>query len=159
MTDNKNQNLSASLEDYLEAIFNLSSEKSVARSRDIAETLSVSKASVTGALKMLKSKELINYEPYGYITLTEEGADCAAEVLRKHNILKSFFMNVLGVSKEAAQSAACKAEHDLGSEIISRFLCFIEFMESQESGGRKICDEFKEFASRRLDRERRLKRN
>jgi len=48
----KNYNLSASLEDYLEAILNLVRESSFARSRDIAKSLGVSRASVTGALRM-----------------------------------------------------------------------------------------------------------
>jgi len=44
-------NLSASLEDYLEAIFNLAGESNIARSKDIAKLLGVSRASVTGALR------------------------------------------------------------------------------------------------------------
>jgi DtxR family Mn-dependent transcriptional regulator len=68
-----NNDLSASLEDYLEAIYNLAEAKKVARSRDIAEALGVSRASVTGALRALKEKGLIEHEPYGYVTLTEAG--------------------------------------------------------------------------------------
>ena len=55
----KKVNLSASLEDYLEAIFNLARKTDVARSRDIAEKLDVSKSSVTGALRLLKKKALL----------------------------------------------------------------------------------------------------
>lgn len=116
----KNSNLSASLEDYLEAIFNLAGEPKVARSRDIAAVLGVSKASVTGALRLLKEKGLVNYKPYNYVTLTETGRSAAVEVVRKHNILKSFFVDVLGIDKDTAQRAACKAEHALGPKVISR---------------------------------------
>ena len=45
----KSNKLSASLEDYLEAIFNLAGESNVARSKDIAKLLGVAKPSVTGA--------------------------------------------------------------------------------------------------------------
>ena len=69
----ENANLSSSLEDYLEAIFNLLKESNIARSKDIAESLGVSRASVTGALRVLKEKGLANYKPYDYITLTETG--------------------------------------------------------------------------------------
>ena len=65
--------LSASLEDYLEAIFHLSAQSKVARSKDIAELLEVSRSSVTGALKTLSEKGLVNYKPYGFITLTDIG--------------------------------------------------------------------------------------
>ena len=94
MLTTKNANLSASLEDYLEAIFNLSGQSKVARSKDIAKLLRVSKSSVTGALRVLKKKGLANYKPYDFVTLTKSGQAAAAEVVRKHNILKSFFVNV-----------------------------------------------------------------
>ncbi len=48
------------MEDYLEAIFNLAGESSVARNKDIAELLGVSRSSVTGALRVLKEKGLAN---------------------------------------------------------------------------------------------------
>ena len=93
----KSNNLSASLEDYLEAIFNLAGESNVARSKDIAKLLGVSRSSVTGALRILKKKGLVNYKPYDYVTLTNSGQAAAAEGTRKHNILKFFFVHVLGV--------------------------------------------------------------
>jgi DtxR family Mn-dependent transcriptional regulator len=124
----KNNNLSASLEDYLEAIFNLASESNVARSKDIAKLLGVARSSVTGALRVLKKKGLANYKPYDYVTLTKDGQEAAAEVVKKHNILMSFFVSVLGVETDIARQAACRAEHTLGQEVIGRLLCFIEFM-------------------------------
>ncbi len=90
------QPLSASLEDYLEAIFNLAGESREARSKDIAEALGVARSSVTGALQILKERGLANYEPYGCITLTRQGQTAAREVVRKHDVLKAFFTDVLG---------------------------------------------------------------
>lgn len=145
MTQTKSQRLSASLEDYLEAIFNLAGESKVARSKDIAKLLRVSRSSVTGALRVLKKKGLANYKPYDYVTLTEAGQDAAAEVVRKHNILKSFFVNVLGVDTDTAQQAACKAEHTLGPEVIAKLLSFIEFVTRSSKNGYNLADEFKQF--------------
>ena len=140
----KPQKLSASLEDYLEAIFNLAGESDVARSKDIAESLGVSRSSVTGALRALKEKGLANYKPYDYVTLTDAGQAAAAEVVRRHNILKSFFVNVLGIEIDTAQRAACKAEHALGPEVITRLLYFIEFVtQSSNKNGYDLADEFK----------------
>jgi len=143
-------NLSASLEDYLEAIFNLAGESKVARSKDIAKTLGVSKASVTGALRVLKKKGLANYKPYDHVTLTQDGKEAAAVVVRKHNILKFFFTNVLGIDADTAQQAACKAEHALGPAVISRLLCFIEFMTRSSENGYDVADKFKQFCKSRL---------
>ena len=145
MTGAKSNRLSASLEDYLEAIFNLAGESNVARSKDIAKLLGVSRSSVTGALQVLKKNGLVNYQPYEHITLTESGRAAAAEIAGRHNILKSFFVKVLGVETDVAQRAACKAEHALGPGIIAKLLCFIEFVTKSNESGHDLSDEFKKF--------------
>ncbi len=142
MTTGKSGSLSASLEDYLEAIFNLSGESNEARSKDIAKLLGVSRSSVTGALRILKEKGLAYYEPYYSITLTKSGRKAAAEIARKHNILKSFFINVLGIEADTAQRAACKAEHTMGPEIITRLLSSIEFVTKNGEKGSNWAAEF-----------------
>lgn len=145
MAVKKQQKLSSSLEDYLEAIFNLSSEKKVARSKDIAEVLGVSRASVTGALRTLTARGLVNYKPYGFATLTEAGAETASRVANRHNVIKSFFVDVLGVDNAVAQEAACKAEHALGSAIVAKLLNFIEFVGSGNKEGFDVADDFRRF--------------
>jgi len=145
MTKSDKIELSASLEDYIEAIFNLAGDSKVARSKDIAKSLGVSKSSVTGALKLLKEKELINYEPYGYVTLTQAGQAAAGEIVAKHNVLKSFFVDVLGVEADLAQEAACRAEHALGPEIISRLLAFSEFAAQTAKNGYDLTEDFEQF--------------
>jgi DtxR family transcriptional regulator, Mn-dependent transcriptional regulator len=136
MGTGQDRKLSASLEDYLEAIFNLADESGCARSKDIAKTLGVARSSVTGALQLLREKGLAHHEPYGGVTLTRQGRAAAREVARKHEILKSFFMNVLGVEKEAAQRAACQAEHALESEIIGKLVSFTDHVTARNAGGR-----------------------
>jgi DtxR family Mn-dependent transcriptional regulator len=143
----KIEKLSSSLEDYLEAIYNLAGDNNITRSRDIAENLGVSRASVTGALRALKEKNLVNYQPYNYISLTESGKKAASEVANKHEILKSFFIEILDVKTETAQQAACKAEHALGPDIISRLLCFVEFVSKRSKNGHDMIEEFKKFCS------------
>ena len=142
-------NLSASLEDYLEAIFNLARKTDVARSRDIADKLDVSKSSVTGALRLLKKKGLINYRPYNYITLTDDGRQTAAEIVKRHEILKSFFTDVLGLKARLAQSCACRAEHVLGQEVINKLLMFIEFVTQENKNGNDLTAVFKNFCKRK----------
>ena len=149
MSTAKSNNLSASLEDYLEAILNLASDSNFARSKDIAKLLGVSRASVTGALRVLKKKGLANYKPYDYVTLTKSGRATAAEIANKHNILKSFFVNVLCVETDIAQQAACKAEHALGQEIIAKLLCFIEFVTQSSENGCDLANEFQKFCESR----------
>jgi DtxR family Mn-dependent transcriptional regulator len=145
MTKKTNTKLSASLEDYLEAIYNLADEDDFARSTDIAKLLGVSKASVTGALRALSEKGLANYEPYGRISLTRQGRAAAAEVAHKHDILTSFFVDVLGIETKIAQKAACKSEHALGQDVISRLLLFIQFVTAGNKKGYDLNKEFQKF--------------
>jgi DtxR family Mn-dependent transcriptional regulator len=149
MTAARRNDLSASLEDYLEAIYNLTGLSRVARSKDIAEVLGVSKASVTGALRLLKKKGLANYKPYDFVTLTENGRAAAAEIARKHNILKSFLSSVLGVDADTAQRAACKAEHTLGPKVIARLLDFIEFVTKENQNGYDVAGKFKKYCRKK----------
>ena len=145
MAEPKTDNLSASLEDYLEAIFNLAGKSKVAHSKDIAKLLNVSRSSVTGALRVLREKGLANYKPYGSVTLTEAGQIAAAEIVRKHNILKSFFINILGIETDIAQQAACRAEHTLGIDVIARLLSFIEFVTKNDENDLNLTERFKKF--------------
>lgn len=149
MATNKQQNLSESLEDYLEAIFFLTRESGVARSKDIADGLGVARPSVTGALRQLAQKGLINYEPYGLVSLTKAGKAQAAGVAKKHDIIKSFFVDILGVEAESAAEAACRAEHTLGKPIVAKLMSFIEFVTEQRQGGNNMVADFQKFNSRK----------
>ncbi len=141
----KRKQLSASLEDYLEAIYNLSQAGKVARSKDIAQNLGVATASVTGALKLLSSKGLIDYQPYGFIRLTDKGVQQAQSVVRRHNIIESFFVSVLGVDKKIAEQAACRAEHAIGPVVIDKLLNFTEFSAHYSKNGTDIIADFQKF--------------
>ncbi len=135
--------LSASLEDYLEAIYNIIQEKNAVRAKDIAKRLRVSNASVTGALRMLTKRNFLNYAPYDVITLTPEGERMAREIVRKHEVLKDFFVKVLSVDAVQADEAACRLEHGIPAEIVDRLVKFIEFLEICPLGGQKLVDGFR----------------
>ncbi|NCC52499.1 MAG: DtxR family transcriptional regulator [Spartobacteria bacterium] len=129
--------LSANMEDYLETIFILIREKTVARSRDIARLLSVNRSSVTGALQALSRNGLVNYEPYGYVTLTREGAEVAEKILRRHEALRDFFVRVLAIDSDEADEAACRMEHGISKHIVDRLIDFAEFVEVCPRAGAK----------------------
>lgn len=116
------------LEDYLEAILNLCRFDSAARSRDIAESMSVHKSTVTAALKTLGNMQLVNYAPYEAVTLTPEGKRLAEDVARRHAALKDFFVDVLKVDGEMAEKAACGMEHSVPREIVEKLADFAVHM-------------------------------
>ena len=127
--------ISASMEDYLETIFLLVEKEAVARSKDIAKRLNVTRASVTGALQNLAERGLVNYERYGYITLTKEGTDVARDVVRRHEALKTFFINVLDIDAGEADKAACQMEHAIPRRVVDRLIDFADFVETCPRAG------------------------
>ena len=127
--------LSSSLEDYIEIIYHLIAEKQTARVKDISRKMQVNYSSVTGALKSLARKKLIHYAPYEHVTLTPRGEEVAADVVRRHEALRNFFVNVLAVEEEKADAAACEMEHAISREILERFIHFADFVERCPQGG------------------------
>ncbi len=125
MSDEK---LSFNMEDYLETILLLQKEYPVARAKNIAERLNVKKSSVTNALKLLSEKDLINYDKYSYITLTEKGKKYAEEIYKTHSILKSFLIDILKVEEDVAEENACRMEHVIDKDIIKKFSEFLDFV-------------------------------
>lgn len=126
----KKEQLSESLEDYLETILALQETKTVARSKDIAERMDIKRGSVTGMLKKLAQHHLINYEPYGYVTLTPEGKKIAVQIEQRHIFLKDFFFRVLKVDEDIADRTACQMEHAMNQDTFRKFKDFIKKIDS-----------------------------
>lgn len=122
--------LSASLEDYLEAIFHTVEAKGAARAKDIVLRMGVHNSSVTQALRSLSEKKLINYAPYDLITLTEPGEAVALGVVKRHQTLSKFLHQVLGLPEAEAETEACRLEHAVSSGVLNRLVRFVEYFET-----------------------------
>jgi DtxR family Mn-dependent transcriptional regulator len=133
----ENRELSASLEDYLEAVYLISSKDDVAHANKIAEYLKVGKSSVSWALNQLSDKGLINYKPYEAITLTEAGEKLAKRVAIRHDNIKNFLREVLSVEEDIAEANACRMEHVVDKEILQRMTRFVEFLDKCPRAGRQ----------------------
>lgn len=141
------EQLSASLEDYLETIANIISKKKVARAKEIAANLKVSRSSVTEALRSLSKKGLINYAPYEVITMTDQGGIVSADIIQRHKALQDFLIKVLAIDPLIADEGACKVEHAAPREIIDRMVHFVKFIEECPRGGSDWIDSFREYCS------------
>ena len=112
--------LTSNMEDYLEVILNLQQEHRVARVKDVAQKLKVKMPSVTGAMKGLAEKGLVNYERYSYLTLTEAGEKIAREIGDRHKTFYSFLTEVLQLDHETAELDACRLEHATSRKTFER---------------------------------------
>lgn len=116
---------SAAMQDYLEAILNISETAGVVRVTDIAAELKIAKASVSQALSNLKKLGLVNQEPYGAVELTCTGKKQAFEIRHRHHVLRDF-LETLGVDTEIADEDACLMEHVVSKETIDKLIKFFE---------------------------------
>ena len=119
---------SASMEDYLEAIAFLREERPVVRVSHISKALSVSMPSVTSALRKLMEEGLVDHEPYGHVELTVEGERIARDVIHRHEALRRFLTEILGVDPDIAKEDACKMEHSISPPSRDRLSMFVEFV-------------------------------
>ncbi len=119
--DKLNLELSSSLEDYLEAMYNLMLEDRRVRVKDIAINLNVKKPSVNNALARLKEKGLITQEKYSDVVLTAAGIEIAKAVRSRHSFFYDFLRNELGVSESNASNDACEIEHVISAETFEKF--------------------------------------
>ena len=118
--------LTESLEDYLEAIAELIAVEGHAHAKEIAAKLNVKMPSVTGALRQLEKMGCIVYNTHYPVQLTEKGREIAEDVIHHHGVLKKFFSEILGLPLEKASDTACRLEHLIDCDTISRFVLFSE---------------------------------
>src|SRR5438132_6588699 len=112
--------LSANIEEYLEWIYRLSREQDEVTTTDLARSLKVSPASVTGMLKRLAERGLIHYQPYHGIELSSEGRTVALKIIRRHGLLERLFTDILGVPWHMADAEASRLEHNITEDVEER---------------------------------------
>jgi DtxR family transcriptional regulator, Mn-dependent transcriptional regulator len=122
--------LTSTMEDYLEAIFDLDKDKKVVRVKDIAKRLNVKMPTVSSMLKTLRNRGLVNYEKYEYVELTDEGAGIGREMRRRHEALRKFLMEILRIDFQTADVEACKMEHTLSETTLDSLSEFMDFIQS-----------------------------
>ena len=117
--------VSAEIEDYLKTIYELSSEKGYARTRDIAAALKIKPPSVSQMIRKLSKMGYVEFERYGGIKLTTKGKTTAREIKKRHELLSKFF-RYIGVPQKIADDDACKIEHHLHPKTMKQLIKFVE---------------------------------
>ena len=121
----RNQNKNEILEDYVEAIQEISEIKGDVKNADLAIHFGVSQATINKNLKRLISSKLATSEPYRSIFLTDKGKQLAAISKEKHIIVYQFLIK-LGVSKKVAQYDSEGIEHHVSEETLKLMKSFSE---------------------------------
>ena len=115
---------SSSVGDYLKAIWELSRE-GAASTKDVADRLSISSASVTNMFARLQEMGLAEYERYQGASLTEAGRVEALRLLRRHRLIETFLLECLGYSWEDVHEEAESLEHSVSDGFTERLAAFL----------------------------------
>lgn len=129
MLESRNEPLSHSLEDYLEAIVDLSGGvNNPVRAVDVATKLDVSKASVSKAVSTLKERGYAEQPYYGDITLTDKGFEYGSAIWHKHKLLYRFLTEAVGIDPETANYEACQLEHGISADSFKKWETYLAGM-------------------------------
>src|SRR5881227_946822 len=106
---------------YLEAIYYIRAEGEVVRSARLADWLSVSRPTVTIALRRMVRDGMVRLNAHKEIELTARGDSAAAAIVRRHRIVERWMTDVLGLDWVAADAEAERLEHAV-SEVVEETL-------------------------------------
>lgn len=128
--------INAAQEDYLKAIYEIQlqfPDQRVGTSR-LAENLGVSSPSVTGMLKKMATSNLVVYRRYRGVLLTPKGEEIALQVLRRHRLIESFLVEVLGFPWDEIHLEADRLEHVVSENLEDRIAALLDDPEIDPHG-------------------------
>src|SRR5690348_10508020 len=126
------QPLTAPVEDYLKAIFEIENavaadaeHGSAAGTNEIAQVLGIAPASVTGMLRRLAELGLISYERYRGVRLSDSGRRAALRTIRRHRVIEAYLTKALGYPWDRVHEEAERLEHAASDDLIDRMAAAI----------------------------------
>ena len=122
--------LTASMEDYLEMICRLLLTEQVVRVNQLAHMLHVKPSSASKMVKNLKDLGYLLSEKYGYIRLTDKGRKAGDYLLFRHDILNRFLCMINESEDELEQVE--KIEHFINEKTIYNIENFLKIHEKEK---------------------------
>ncbi len=106
-------------EDYLKALYHLGRGGTRVPTTAVANALGVSKPSVSEMLKRLGEEGLVEHEPRHGARLSPKGRAVTMQVLRRHRLLETFLVEILGLDWSEVHEDAEVLEHHLSERIVA----------------------------------------
>jgi DtxR family Mn-dependent transcriptional regulator len=120
--------LSLSEENYLKAIFHLSNNgNTTVQTNALADAMQTKPASATDMIRKLAAKELIDYEKYRGLQITDVGRREALKIVRRHRLWEVFLVQKLGFMWDEVHDIADQLEHVQSSLLTDRLDQFLGF--------------------------------
>jgi DtxR family transcriptional regulator, Mn-dependent transcriptional regulator len=125
---------SSSVGDYIKAIWDLGGVGS-ASTKDVADRLLVSPASVSNMFVRLQEMGLVKYERYQGASLTERGRVEALRLIRRHRLIETFLLEHLGYDWQEVHDEAERLEHAVSDGFTERLAAFLGHPDHDPHGG------------------------
>ena len=127
--------LSFTEENYLKAVYHLSDGglKAV-MTNELAEAMNTKAASVTDMIKKLSTKQMISYEKYYGVNISNKGKTEALLVIRKHRLWETFLVQKLGFNWDEVHEVAEQLEHIHSTPLINKLDEFLGFPKMDPHG-------------------------
>jgi DtxR family Mn-dependent transcriptional regulator len=120
-------NLTQAEENYIKNIYHLQQASGSVTTNDLAAILQTKPASVTDMLKKLKTKKLLQYEPYKEFCLTLYGRKTALMIIRKHRLWEYFLVHTLRFEWDEVHEVAEQLEHVESKKLVEKLDAFLDF--------------------------------
>jgi Mn-dependent DtxR family transcriptional regulator len=120
--------LTPSMEDYMEMIYRNCLREGFTRVNILAESLNVQAPSVSRMIQKLTELELLDFEKYGVIRLTESGRELGEFLYNRHQIIEEF-LTLLGVT-ESLLTETEMIEHNVSLATLNRIAQLNRFFQA-----------------------------
>jgi DtxR family Mn-dependent transcriptional regulator len=105
---------------YLEAIYYIWAEGEPVKSARLADWLSVSRPTVTVALRRMTRDGMVRFNARKDIELTAKGRRMAEAIVRRHRIMERWLTDALGFDWVTADAEAARLEHAVSDVVEKR---------------------------------------
>ena len=114
-------------ENYIKAVYHLQQSGQNVLTNDLAAALHTRPASVTDMLKKLEAKELLTYQKYYGVQLTERGRKLALTIIRRHRLWEYFLVNHLQFGWDEVHDIAEQLEHVQSQPLADKLDAFLGY--------------------------------
>ena len=117
--------MSVAVENFIKAIYKNDKFDNDTSTGNIAKKLGISSAAVTDMAKKLASRELLLYEKYQSLELTEKGRQMALNVVRKHRLWEALLYKLFDMSLHEIHREAELLEHETSDFLADKISTYL----------------------------------
>lgn len=111
----------STVEDYLKALMRISDDNEGRITVGaVAAELGLTPGTVTAMMKHLSQEEFIKYEPRRSVALLPKGRAHALQVVRRHRLIETFLVEVMGLDWTEVHEEAEILEHVISERLLKR---------------------------------------